>query len=227
MLRLLATAALVLAAMGSAHADNHSGGLDASDPTTSSFYAVGRGAASFARDTQFGVGALGIATVENDYSTGYMALLGIGYSGGNGIRAELDVSYTSTDISFHTANLQDGTQATFGPADSFGKASSFAVMASGYYDIDFGTRLTPFVGAGIGYGRVDADGFGVTGIPNALDDADWGVAYQFTAGATIDVMQDVAFEVGYRYQGVDTDLGGSVDFDAANHNLFVGLRFGF
>ena len=205
------------------------------EPTLGGFYIAGRGAASFADDTEFDVGALGIDSVENDYDTGFLGVLGAGYAFG-ALRAEIEVSYATYDIDTHTARLTGGGEAEFTDEQSFGDANALALMASGYYDLQLGP-IAPFVGAGIGFGRVEANGFGVTPLEGdlpggvALDDSDTGIAYHLTAGVGFDVTNAITVEAGYRYQGIDADLASVTeaesDFNLDSHNAFAGLRIGF
>lgn len=205
------------------------------EPTLGGFYIAGRGAASFADDTEFDVGALGIDSVENDYDTGFLGIIGAGYAFG-AVRGELELSYATYDIDTHTALLADGGAAEFTDDQSFGDANALAVMASAYYDLQLGA-FTPFVGAGIGIGRVEAEGFGVTPLEDALpggvalDDSDTGLAYHLTAGVGFAVTDAITLEGGYRYQGVNVELesvtGAEADFDLDSHNAFAGLRIGF
>ena len=205
--------------------------------TAASYYVASRVSFSAAKKTDFAVGALGIQRVSNDYATDFMGVVGIGYAAGNGIRAEIEVSYANYDIGTHSAFDPAGARTNFTPEQSFGEARSLAVMASGYYDFENGTAFTPFVGAGIGYGQVKAEGFGVTPLVGALpggvalSDSDTGIAYQFTVGAALDFTEKTKLEFGYRYQGIAAELasvtGAADDFDLRSHNLFAGLRFSF
>ena len=198
-------------------------------------YMAARAGASWADDTDFNVGALGIASVSNDYDPGYLGILAVGYDFDNGFRGELELSYAKYDIDTHTASLFGGGAAPFPSSQSFGDAESFAVMASAYYDVDLG-GIDPFIGGGLGWGRVKADGFGVTpligALPGgvALDDSDSGLAYHITAGLSFDITDTIKAEVGYRYQGINADLASvtaaSRSFDLTSHNAFVGLRVG-
>ncbi|MEM1317313.1 MAG: outer membrane beta-barrel protein [Pseudomonadota bacterium] len=199
-------------------------------------YMAARAGASWAEETDFNVGALGIASVENDYEPGFLGILAVGYDFANGFRGELELSYSKYDIDTHSASLIAGGVTPFPSSQSFGDAESFAVMASAYYDIDLG-GIDPFIGGGLGWGRVEADGFGVSpligALPGgvALDDSDSGLAYHITAGLSFDITDSLKAEVGYRYQGINADLasvtGASRSFDLTSHNAFVGLRVGF
>ena len=200
------------------------------------FYIAGRGGISRLDDTAFNVGALGIASVSNDYDTGYLGVVALGYKYGANLRAEIEYSYSKFDIDTHTAFDGAGGVTPFPSSQSFGDATGQTIMVSGYYDFVLG-RFKPFVGGGLGYGRVEADGFGVTPLVGALpggvalNDSDSGFAYQATAGLAFEVTDRITAELGYRYQNIDARLNSVTSaprsFDFESHNAFLGLRGGF
>ena len=76
-----------------------------------------------------------------------------------------------------------------------------------YFDIPTDTMLTPYLGAGVGYGW-----------SNGKDD---GMAYALMAGAEVSVSESVSVDVGYRYRQI---LDGT---DPSAHEVMAGLRFKF
>ena len=70
------------------------------------------------------------------------------------------------------------------------KAGIGTVTANGYIDLPMGLPVTPYVGAGVGWGFVNLD---------SGHDQD-GVAAALTGGVTFDVSQSVAVDVGYRFR---------------------------
>jgi opacity protein-like surface antigen len=83
--------------------------------------------------------------------------------------------------------------------------------ANAYVDLPLNSVIKPYVGAGVGYGFINAD---------SGDDHD-GVAMALTGGVTFDVSSIVAIDVGYRYRRVWGD------FDLDEHQVMAGLRFKF
>ena len=83
--------------------------------------------------------------------------------------------------------------------------------ANAYIDLPLNSVIKPYVGAGVGYGFVNAD---------SGDDHD-GVAMALTGGVTFDVSSIVAIDVGYRYRRVWGD------FDLDEHQVMAGLRLKF
>lgn len=82
------------------------------------------------------------------------------------------------------------------------------VLLNGYFDVPLGGQITPYVGLGAGYGwtNVDRNGF----------------AYALMAGASFDLTQSIALDVGYRYRGVATSGP-----DVNDHSVLAGWRFSF
>ena len=72
-----------------------------------------------------------------------------------------------------------------------------AGLANAYYDFDTGTKLRPFVGAGIGIGQVKLDD------GRAGDDDDTGFAYQLQTGVAYAINDKLSAQIGYRYLGVN------------------------
>jgi opacity protein-like surface antigen len=88
----------------------------------------------------------------------------------------------------------------------------WTILANGYFDIPTGTMLTPYLGAGIGYGWVNAS-------PGGDDD---GVAFALMGGASIDLSSTTAIDLGYRFR--DVMISGS---DTQEHQILGGIRFSF
>ena len=145
-------------------------------------------------------------------------------------RVEAEVGFFGADVETHTT-IVGGVVTPFAAADSFGQLSARTVMVNAFYDFDFGA-IKPFVGAGVGFGRVKAEGFGVTGLTDLLVDSDRGLAWQVSAGLGYEVMEGLDMELGYRYQNIDgielvSADGTASDFDFATHFVFAGIRAAF
>jgi opacity protein-like surface antigen len=86
------------------------------------------------------------------------------------------------------------------------------ILGNLYLDVPTGTMITPYVGGGVGYGWASVDG--------GSDDS--GVAWSLMAGASIDLSQSAAIDIGYRFR----DLAVSGD-NPLEHQILTGLRFKF
>ncbi|MDY6941714.1 MAG: outer membrane beta-barrel protein [Pseudomonadota bacterium] len=165
----------------------------------------------------------GNGTIESEYDTnfGLAAVLGTGTAAG--VRVEGELFYRSSDI--------DGGNIGAVELDELGgDVSQWGVMANAYYDFDLGSPVKPFVGAGIGAAQINADVD--LGSVDVIDDDSTEFAYQLTAGLMFEVSPNLMITGAYRYQATsdaefEDELGTTVDFDWASHNLDVGLLFVF
>jgi opacity protein-like surface antigen len=99
-----------------------------------------------------------------------------------------------------------------------------AGLANAYYDFDTGTKLTPFIGAGVGIGQVKLDG-------GAIDNHDTGFAYQLQTGVAYPINDKLSAQIGYRYLGVNNVEIGSgaqvVRGDYHDQAVTMGLTYKF
>jgi opacity protein-like surface antigen len=86
--------------------------------------------------------------------------------------------------------------------------SATTVLGNAYLDLSNDTAFTPYVGLGAGYSFVK--------------DGKDGVAVAGTAGVAVDLTQNMALDVSYRYR--QTMVSGS---DPKEHQIMTGLRFSF
>ena len=82
-----------------------------------------------------------------------------------------------------------------------------SVTGNLYFDIPTDTMLTPYLGAGVGYGWASGN--------------DDGMAFALMAGAEVSISENVSADVGYRYRQI---LDGQ---DPSAHEVLAGLRFKF
>lgn len=107
-----------------------------------------------------------------------------------------------------------------------GRIKVLAGLANAYYDFDTGTKLKPFIGAGVGIGQVKLD-------DSAIDGDDTGFAYQLQAGVAYPINDKLSAQVGYRYLGVnDVEIGSgaqAIRGDYHDQAITMGLtyKFGF
>ncbi len=92
--------------------------------------------------------------------------------------------------------------------------SGTTVTANGYVDFPIGFALTPYIGAGVGYGWVNNSGGG------PADDS--GFAWAATGGVAYNLSQNIALDVGYRYREIDV-----TGPNFADHSVMGGIRWNF
>jgi len=201
------------------------------------FLANTNGVLSFSNSINSGF--LSMPTTVN-YSTGYGGQVAVGYQLEAPIRVELEFFYTSANV----ANLTSNGATVPGT----GSLSSFSGLVNVYYDspklADSPFRV--YVGGGIGFASVNANGIAFSNLPftgfiadrnnfvNAppVNAAVATFAYQGRAGVSYDLSANTTLNLGYRYFGTsNADLVGSVlRFNAASlssSNIELGIRVGF
>jgi opacity protein-like surface antigen len=86
------------------------------------------------------------------------------------------------------------------------------ILGNVYFDWKNGSAFTPYIGGGVGYGWAYGSGF--------KDDA--GLAVGLAAGVAVDLTNNLAVDVGYRFR--DIMISGD---DPTEHQVTAGLRFKF
>jgi opacity protein-like surface antigen len=94
---------------------------------------------------------------------------------------------------------------------------AYGVLANGYIDIPLGWIVTPYLGAGIGWGQVDGNGIN-----------DDGVSFAGMGGISFDFSSNMSIDVGYKYRYIDLTASqtGGVSY-WADHLVRAGLRYSF
>jgi len=140
------------------------------------------------------------ATPNARGKNGWTVDLAAGRSLGPNVRGEAEVLYSQVD-------RKDA---------STGKIKTVGGFVNGYYDIDTGTKVRPYVGAGIGVAQVKLDQG-----PSHGDDT--GFAYQLKTGVSFAVNDRLTAQLGYRYMGVNNvQIGqGAGRFDGDYHDQAV------
>ena len=169
------------------------------------FYAAFKGEAAFLTNSAFRSDNI---TGELEYDAGYGMGGAIGYYLKSNIRTELELVYRANDAS--TLSVNNGP--SFELEDS--AVNTFNTMVNGYYDIDLGRKLMPYVGAGAGVA------YKVNGKREAA------MAYQGMMGVSYGLEDEQAIYGGYRYVGT-TKFKDNLDIDLSYHIIELGYRIGF
>lgn len=162
-------------------------------------------------------------TIETDLNGGFIIGGAIGTTLHENLRGEIEFSYIQADV-----------ESIFGvplPPDVSVTSTGYNLLANLWYDFSNDSGFTPYVGAGVGYGHTEVSGDGPGNITAS------GLLYQLGAGVKVDVAQNIALDLGYRYRVLSnadttTDIfappaGVSVTTDAVNHIVQAGVTFGF
>ncbi len=130
------------------------------------------------------------------------------------------------ELAWHDSSIDDPQ--FFAPGESL-NIGVLSIMANGYYDLDLNGPLRPYVGAGLGFGFIEAEGDLGFGLVD--EDTDIGFAYQLMGGLAFDVSPRAALTLGYRYFGMtDPDVsvaGANFQTEFTSHEFLVGVRFQF
>ena len=182
--------------------------------------------------------------IENEFEVGYVGVLSLGWGFGNGLRAEIEGSYRSNDVS----DTKVGGASIQNRASGTGTAVSYGVMANVLYDFDLGAALggiVPYIGGGVGYIWHDYQDVGASfsnGEKTVYNGDTGAFGYQAILGAALPIasMPGLAVTAEYRFMGTTGhDINGTVnrtgqaqvrlnsDVDNFNHSLLIGLRYAF
>ncbi len=93
------------------------------------------------------------------------------------------------------------------------KVDTMSLMVNGYYDIQTGTALRPFINLAVGASRLKIKDVGVS------SKTDYKFSWGGGVGVGYDITKDITFDVGYRFQ----DLGKQIK----SNEFYGGLRFAF
>jgi opacity protein-like surface antigen len=153
------------------------------------------------------------------YDTGWAAGAAAGYEWANGIALQAELVYRQNGI--------DGEEVMGMRLGIDGTESSMAFMGNAKFNLDTGTLLTPFVGAGVGLAvlKVDAqpDGGG------DFKDTDTQFAYQAMAGVSYAVSEHLHLALEYIYFATTSPTFAadsvSVDMNYHSQNLFMSLSY--
>jgi outer membrane autotransporter protein len=140
------------------------------------------------------------------------------------------------ELSYRHAKLDTVTASSGGRYRNVdGDLGTFATMFNVFLDMHNSSRVTPYVGGGIGFATLhlsNTTAFGNAGKLTLYDDSnDTVFASQVGAGVDIAMNSRMSLDLGYRYFITDKSrLDG--DFTSSNlrfesHNALVGFRFKF
>lgn len=181
---------------------------------TSGFYLGGAAGLNILRDTDASLGAL---VNEIEAKNGFAGALSGGYAYGNGLRTELELGFRHNSVD--KVNNFDADDGEF---------RSWSAMGNALYDINTGTRFTPYLGAGVGVARITADNVRPVVGGFVLDDSDTRFAYQGIAGVSYGLTDNLSVAVDYRYFATtNPDFGTTSDPQYRNHTVMAGLRWKF
>jgi len=185
---------------------------------------------AFAADHLYGGAALGLIDGPDttasgtsggtvNFDTGGVAAVFIGKRLDQNWRGEAELARRGLDLS-----SVSGTTAS-------GDAKATSLMGSAFYDLDVKAVVQPYIGAGVGFAKVEMDGASPFG-GSTINDSDTIGAFQAIAGASYRLNDQIDLFADYRYFATaDADFttaaGTRTSMDLSTHSVMAGLRFEF
>ncbi|MEX2524455.1 MAG: outer membrane beta-barrel protein [Gammaproteobacteria bacterium] len=138
-------------------------------------------------------------------------------------RSEVEFSYMKNDLDNINVQGLNVDPATIGLS---GDVTALMGFVNAYYDFDLGNNIRPFVGAGVGFARIKADG-ALQGVPLDFSNKDTNFAWNAGAGIGYMVSEQVTLELRYRYISSSDPEFDTTTSTFASHNFTAGVRFEF
>ncbi len=154
-------------------------------------------------------------TAKMAYDSGFIGSLAAGYDFANPLRLEIEIIRHKNDLDITSSNNFYGT---FNEGDL--KTHSF--MFNGFYDVDTGSAWTPFIGAGLGWSKLDINDPGFND-----SDSDDVFTYQFIGGVAYAFNDQWSVDAQYRFMGTSDATIEGADVNFNSNDLMLGLRYSF
>jgi len=191
----------------------------------------------------------GIAPLSSSYGFDSAPIfgLGLGYYFNDWLRFDVTGEYRGR------ANFKGSEIYSFNggrTTDEYtGSKSEWLFLANAYIDLGTWNSITPFVGAGAGFSRINIQNFqdvchgcggnpANNGVSFASDNAKWNFAWALHAGLAYKVSKNFTVELAYRYVDLGkAETGSLVAYDGSetlagstfdritSHDVKLGLRF--
>jgi opacity protein-like surface antigen len=156
-------------------------------------------------------------TSDVSYNPGLSVSGFVGHELGMGLRLEGEVNYNRTDLDkINTAGNIHKLNA---------ELWSIGLFANTYYDFIISNAFKPYIGAGLGFKSVNMSGATVGDARLWDSDRDTVFAYQVGFGYSAKMTRDMAFDMGYRYQGTEKFRIDRMTSDFSSHNIVFGIRY--
>jgi opacity protein-like surface antigen len=183
------------------------------------------------------------STVSSSLEGGPFFGVGAGYQFNSWFRADATLEYRSPA---RMRYVENDTNPPAGYNVLKGRTSAIVGLANAYVDLGTWHRITPFVGAGVGFASIMTRGWSDAGYAGhaggsgrAADKTDTRFVWALHAGLGYDLSSNWKAEAGYRYmhignvsRGIVCSPGTTVCFNAHiknmnSHDVKVGLRYLF
>jgi opacity protein-like surface antigen len=182
------------------------------DELTKGVYVSATGGVAFLTDSDMKDDRRG--TVDTD--PGYAFALAVGKRIGildKRVRVEGELGYQKNEV--EDCSRRD---------DATGDIKAYSLLVNGYFDLVRGKKIVPYLTAGIGVAKVDAD------VNRFAHVDDIGLAYQVGAGIAYHITDNWHIDLKYRFMSVvEVDGFGleNLNPEFTSNNVFVGVRYRF
>lgn len=142
-----------------------------------------------------------------------------GYEFGNGIRSEVELNFRHLTVD----KLHSGADKVAVDSDIW----CSGLMTNAYYDFNNRTRVTPYLGAGVGMAVVDFGKGSSKGTTLWTSDQEVTVAYQGIAGFAVRLGRHTSLDFAYHHYAVPTLHFDTLSSQFRGLNLSAGVRHWF
>jgi opacity protein-like surface antigen len=179
------------------------------------FYLKGSLGIGMAMDTDIDNMDNAAGSAKMTYDPGFLGSFAAGYSFANPLRMEAEYIWQKNDLDRLSYNN------IYGNFDE-GDLTSQSMMLNAYYDVDTGSPWTPYIGAGIGWTKLDLS---TPAFP--VSDNDDVFSYQFIGGVAYALTDQWSIDAEYRFLGTGDATISGADYNLNSNNLMLGLRYSF
>lgn len=188
--------------------------------------AAGRGAGWYANvsaayvivdDSDLEDPALGSLTGQLSADDGFGLSGALGYRYGMGLRTEGELLYRDNDLD----RIRVGGFGATVNGQLKGDVTAIAGMINGFYDFDFHSTWTPYLGGGIGIADISIDIDNPSVI--STDDSDTVFAYQVIAGVDVAINERASVGLRYRLFGTEDPQIGNTEGEYLTHSFEIGI----
>ena len=144
-------------------------------------------------------------SVGVEYDSGIAIAAAVGYGFTCNVRMEVEVGYQKNDFSNYS-----------------GDVSSISGLLNAYYDFVNPTKVTPFIGAGVGLVKAS-----LSDLPHVGGGDGGAVALQAGAGLSYEFNDSITFDLKYRYLTAMDLKVDDVELDYTGHGVLFGIRVPF
>ncbi|MDH5189113.1 MAG: OmpA family protein [Rhodospirillaceae bacterium] len=161
----------------------------------------------------------GVNSGKINFDNSLMGSVSLGYNYASPWRGEVELS------------RRGGNVDTVSGVAGSGEVLATGIMANALYDFNSIGSIKPYVGAGLGFAKINLNSVKPFGAVS-YNDSDNALAYQGIVGASYKIKDNLDFFTDYRYlgtQGIDvtSSAGNAGSFNYRSHAIMVGLRFAF